>query len=223
VGIRKHPKRSQYLCGFQTNSVKCWQWLKNNRELINVATSRAKNKLVVIGSYKELTRLHNKAEDDDLFELVDYVRTNGTSKVTKKVANSRALDIRPYSSATEEAFMKTLNHALGNAFNDGSRYVMHKEVAISQVFLNNNDYNDFFYKGRFDFVVYQKLRGREIPVLAIELDGKEHHDNNVVMQIDQKKEKICHDHGFELIRVENSYARRYHYVKDIITRYFTNR
>lgn len=40
---------------------------------------------------------------------------------------------------------------------------------------------------------------------------------------DRKKEAICREHGFELIRVENSYARRYHYIKDILIRYFGGR
>ena len=81
-----------------------------------------------------------------------------------------------------------------------------------------------FYTGRFDFVVYQR-EGRQqlIPILAIELDGQEHKDDPIVQQRDRKKEKICRDHGFELIRVENTYARRYHYIKEILIEYFRRR
>ena len=39
---------------------------------------------------------------------------------------------------------------------------------------------------------------------------------------DRQKDAICREHGFELIRVENSYARRYHYIKDILIAYFKN-
>ena len=46
-----------------------YEWLKNNRELINVATSRARDELVVFGSDKNLSRLHDESDDDDLFEL----------------------------------------------------------------------------------------------------------------------------------------------------------
>ena len=82
---------------------------------------------------------------------------------------------------------------------------------------------DLFYTGRFDFVVYERGPGRsELPVLAIELDGKEHFDDEVVKERDRKKNQICREHHFELIRVENTYARRYHYIKDILIRYFTN-
>ena len=203
--------------------VKTYDWLKNNRELLNVATSRARNELIVLGSEKNLERLHRKSEQDDLYELVGYIKSNGTSKVTQRTALSRALGIKPYSTETEAAFMENLNHAIDNIQPSGSRYTVHKEVPVSQVFVENPSYADLFYTGRFDFVVYERGPARtELPVLAIELDGKEHFDDEVVKERDRKKNQICREHSFELIRVENTYARRYHYIKDILIRYFTN-
>lgn len=71
-------------------------------------------------------------------------------------------------------------------------------------------YSDLFYTGRFDFVVYEKIYGkREITILAIELDGMEHYDDETVKQRDRKRAEICRKHGFELIRIENSYAKLY--------------
>ena len=200
-----------------------YEWLKNNKELINVATSRAKDKLIVLSNTENLARLHQKDGDDDLYELVRYVKMNGGSQVTQKKANSRALGVKPFSSATEEAFLKNLNHALENLWLSQSRFVVHKEVAISQVFQNNDTYSDLFYSGRFDFVVYEQLNRQQIPVLAIELDGKEHFEDAVVRERDRKKNEICRDHNLQLIRVENSYARRYNHIKEILTRYFSIR
>lgn len=78
-----------------------------------------------------------------------------------------------------------------------------------------------FYNGRFDFVIYEKdFGGREMPILAVELDGKEHQEDELVKARDEQKKKICKSHGFELIRVENSYARRYCYIKEILEEYF---
>ena len=134
--------------------------------------------------------------------------------------HSRALGIRPYSTETEEAFLTNLNHALDTAFADGSRYSVHKEVPISQVFMDNITHADYFYRGRFDFVVFRRRSGQELPVLAIELDGREHLDKDIVILRDKKKEAICREHGFDMIRVDNTYARRYHYIKEILIRYF---
>ena len=102
-----------------------------------------------------------------------------------------------------------------------SRYTVHKEVAISHVFWENESYNDLFYSGRFDFVVYEKVGDQEIPLLAIELDGKEHFENEIVKNRDKKKNEICREHDLQLIRVENSYARRYNYMKEILMNYFS--
>ena len=197
-----------------------YDWLKNNKELINVATSRAKDKLILLADGKELERLHQGNEDDDLYELVQYVKTNGESKITEKHISSRALGIQPFSTETEAAFMKNLTHALENIWLTRNKYTIHKEVAISQVFRDNVTYDNLFYMGRFDFVVYEKRGKSELPVFAIELDGKEHFEDEVVRERDRQKNEICKAHHMQIIRVENSYARRYHYIKEILNDYF---
>ena len=200
-----------------------YNWLKNNKELINVATSRARDKLIVLADSNNLKRLHQNNTDDDLYELVQYVQNNGESVVTSKKANSRALGVKPFSTATEEAFLESLTHALSNIWLSQSKYSIQKEVAISQVFQDNISYSDLFYSGRFDFVVYER-RGREqIPILAIELDGKEHFADEVVRNRDKKKNEICAAHNLQIIRVENSYARRYNHIKEILLNYFSVR
>ena len=197
-----------------------YQWLCNNKELINVATSRAKKQLIVMGDMTNIDRLHVKGAADDLYELVQYVRENGKSVVTSKETNSRALGVKPFSTETEEAFLTSLTHALGNIWLTQSRFSVKKEVPISQVFEDDLTFDNLFYTGRFDFVVYERQGSRELPILAIELDGKEHFDNEIVKRRDQRKKAICDAHNLKLIRVENSYARRYNYIKDILIEYF---
>lgn len=198
-----------------------YEWLKNNKELINVATSRAKEQLILLSSVRNLERLHTSEGEDDLYELAAYVRSNGRTTVTPKQANSRALGVKPYSSATEEAFLKNLTHALENIWMTQSRYAVHKEVPISHVFCENETGSDLFYNGRFDFVVYEKQGGQKLPILAIELDGKEHFEDEVVKKRDKKKNEICKAHDLQIIRVENSYARRYNHMKEILLNYFS--
>ncbi len=199
-----------------------YEWLKNNKELINVATSRAKDKLVVLSDLQNLARLHQD-KDDDLYELVEYVKKNGTSHITQKTANSRALGVKPFSTEMEEAFLENLTHALENIWLSEKRYTIHREVAISQVFADNLSHDDLFYSGRFDFVVFENEAKKEIPILAIELDGKEHYEDEVVRARDKKKNAICRAHNLQLIRVENSYARRYNHIKQILIDYFSLR
>lgn len=202
-------------------SDKTYNWLKNNRELINVATSRAVEKLVLFSSTKNLERLHRDADRDDMYELVQYIRKNGAYEVTPDEVTSRALGVKPYSTQTEEAFLVSLNHALGNILNNGRRCAVRKEVEISQMFREEISGDSLFGNGRFDFVICERESGGgETPILAIELDGMEHQDDELIKRRDRKKSQICRAHGFELIRVENSYARRYYYIKEILEEYF---
>ena len=197
-----------------------YEWLKNNKELINVATSRAKEKLIVLSNMKSLYKLHEEGCCDDLYELIQYVQTKGTSHVTTDAAQSRALGVKPFSTETEEAFLESLNHALGNIWQSGNRFTVKKEVGVAHVFQDNISCTSLFYSGRFDFVVYEKNRQSEIPVLAIELDGKEHFEDEVVKERDRMKKEICQAHNLELIRIENTYARRYYHIKEILIQYF---
>ncbi len=202
-----------------------YKWLTENRELINVATSRARDKLVMVSSSRELERLHaTRDEVDDIYELAKYVGSNGTTHVTPRAVSSRALGVKPYSTRTEQAFLETLNHALDNIFLTGAKHVVKHEVPIAAVFDEDLPPERLFYTGRFDFVVYEVQPDKsQTPVLAIEVDGKEHVSDEVVMRRDRQKEAICQRHGFQLIRVENSYARRYHHIKEILVAYFEGR
>ncbi len=206
---------------------KTYEWLKNNKELINVAVSRAKNKLVVISSKKELERLHINSidkENDDLYELAQYVQSKGEYKVTSRETSSRALGIKPYSSETEDAFLTTLNHAVSTLIEDDSIYSVKREVQTSHLFEKLPSDCDYFFKASIDFVIYKKgYRGKEIPVLGIELDGPEHKDDPKVIARDEKKKQICKQHGFELIHVDNTYARRYNFIKDILSGFFSDK
>lgn len=200
---------------------KTYGWLKNNKELINVATSRAKEKLILLSSSRNLSRLHTHGEDDDIFELAEYIQTKGTSQVTPKTAETRALGIKPYSAETETAFLETLNHALSNILVTGKRYTVQREVAIPQVLGGNRQECELFHTGRFDFVVYERQgAGKELPVLAIDLDGKEHLEDAEIRERERQKNQICRNYNFERIRVDNSYARRYNYMKEILIDYF---
>ena len=94
---------------------------------------------------------------------------------------------------------------------------------MSQVILSYIMSSHLFCSSKFDFLVYGQRRNGKYPVLVIALDGKEHFEEETVKARDRKKQAICKAHDMELIRVENSYARRYQYMKDILATYFAVR
>ena len=137
-----------------------YDWLNTNRELINVATSRAKQKLVVIGSEQEIERLHSHSESvDDIFELKEYIKTQGCCEVTPLITSSRALGIKPYSSQTEETFLTTLSHALDIIASRNSKFSIEKEVGIASIFAPFPVDPKLFYTGRFDFSGFHNPQG----------------------------------------------------------------
>ncbi|MEY8391406.1 DNA helicase [Lachnospiraceae bacterium] len=198
-----------------------YEWLKNNKELINVATSRAKEKLIVLSNAENLARLHQQEGEDDLYELVQYAKRNGKSQVTQKKANSRALGVKPFTTATEEAFLKNLTHALENIWLSQNRFQVRREVDISEIFPRRPDCVGLFPSEVFDFVVYERLEKQELPVLAIELDGRERMQEEFVQKLEKQKQELCKAFDMQLIRVENSYARRYNHIKEILLNFFS--
>ena len=199
-----------------------YEWLKGNTELINVATSRAKNKLVIFSDKDALEKLHKNGEKDDFYELCDYVSSNGLSKVSNnRSSGSRALGYKPYATKTETEFMENLEQALGII--GGERCTIEHNVSIKDVFLDENEEINLFFTGHFDFVVYKKgyVSKRKIPCIAFELNGPEHDDPKQAER-DRKKQAIAKEHNFTLISVKNTYSRRYYFIKDILEEYLKN-
>ncbi len=200
-----------------------YEWLKNNKELINVATSRARDKLIILSDMENLGRLHLQNGEDDLYELVQYAKLNGTSQVTQKKANSRALGVKPFSSAIEEAFLKNLNHALENIWLSQNRFQIQHGVDISEILPEERNWEELFYSRQFDFVVYEQQGSQEFPVLAIALEGREHLEEEIARRREQQRQEICQRFGLQLLRVENSYARRYNHIKQILVNFFSGK
>lgn len=215
-----------------------FNWLNHNRELINVAMSRSKNEFIFVGDQKAIESLYNEtksleeqkidstSDGNDFYDLYSYVKTNGNYEPTKNKATSRALGLKPFSSETENVFLETLNQAISCIIekedaNKKNKYSIKPQIQISNIFeyLPPND-NELFYTGRFDFVLFKKVNRQEIPLLAIELDGPEHQNDEKTIERDNKKKEICKNHKFTLIHVDNSYARRYCYIKEILREYF---
>ncbi len=202
---------------------KTYDWVKNNKELINVAVSRAKDKLILITNSKSINRLHNEGEIDDLYDLYNYVKTNGESTVAYNGNVSRALGIKAYTTETENLFLETLNLALSNVFEDKAKYRVEQQQTPAALFPKLPKESLYFFTARIDFVIFKKgYKNTEFPVLAIELDGPEHHKDPKVIERDEKKKQICEKYGCTLIHVDNTYARRYNFIKDILTEFFGN-
>ncbi len=199
------------------SSSKTFDWVKNNQELINVATTRAKKEFIMVGDFLELKKRSKKT--NDYFELASYVKKNGKEIELTKVEGDNYVNssnYRQYNTTKEKELLSTINHILSF----GSKYIIGRQVKVSDIL---NKYTrsalfDYGVKSVFDFVIYEKIKSDDIPRLVIELDGDEHLYNEKTIKLDKMKEKICLDNHIKLIRIPNDYTRRYVYIKDLLNK-----
>lgn len=195
---------------------KSFDWIKNNQELINVATTRAKEKFILVSDKAEIIKRSN--DKNDFFELYDYVSKKGTEV---KLSNSgqtyfvNGANFKNYDTKKEAEFFKTISHLLTTA----DKYALKSKVRVASVLENykNDVKKEYGLKAEFDLVIYKKFGKQLIPVVIIELDGNEHYVDEKVMRRDLLKEEICRDNNIQLIRIDNMYSRRYLYIKEILS------
>lgn len=193
----------------QATSDNTYNWVKNNKEMINVAVTRAKEKLIMVSDYEKIKN-KSSSNDDDLYSLAQYIKTKGDYKVAPS-KTTEMLGLKMYDTQKEADFFKTISHFTSVV----SNIEVKTKVKISSVFtdLNIKD-KEYYFKGEFDFVLYDKKS--KLPLLVIELDGIEHINNRKTILNDRRKEKICMDNNIKIIRIPNNYVKRYEYVKELL-------
>ncbi len=198
----------------ESSNQSSFDWMKDNQELINVATTRAKEKLILVCDVQKIKQL-SQTEGNDFLELTEFIYKNGEHAVQYKenqLFQSKVKQFKYYNSAAEDEFLRTLLHFKGVY----QTFKMQSKVKITDVLpLNKEDRRLFGYgnQAHFDFVLYDLLG---VPLLAVEVSGKEHLSDIKVMERDLKKQEICANYGMKLVTIRNDYVRRYHFVKESI-------
>ncbi|MCI5745871.1 MAG: AAA domain-containing protein [Erysipelotrichaceae bacterium] len=188
-----------------------YNWLKNNKELINVAISRAKNKFILLGNKNKVNEF--SSSKNDMKELFDYVFSNGQSFVSNVSIKSLALGTRHMSTESEKDLFDTITHILSVINNNC--YVK-SEVAISSIFTSDNNDSSLFYKQRFDLVLFEKGYDHDVILLAIEENGPEHYSDDEVKNRDERKKEFCKKHNLKLLSIPRDCARDYQMIKSAL-------
>lgn len=185
-------------------SKKTYEWIKNNYELINVAVTRAKNKLIIAADTEALEKLSNKK--DDMYNLIQYAKNNGKIEIPPN--ESIKIEIGKSNGSTmEDEFFKTISHfcSCHRAFK------AERNVSLNKLFKSEK-----FPKMEFDLVLYEKGLFNRKPVIAIEVNGAEHFGTIAREKSDRKKIDICKMYGIKLLFIPNSFVKAYEYIADII-------
>lgn len=194
-----------------------FDWLKNNREIINVGVTRAKKNFVIACDTEVLNGLSDKK--DDLYTLVKYVRSNGIIDI----AADDSSEGKTLGTLNEEEFFETISHFCSVHKN----FTAFKEVKLESL-MKRGDSSALSNSGyRFDLVLYERKpdffsKTRTIPRIAFELDGGEHFGDPKREYCDSIKHKFCREHNIRLIRIPNRMRNCYEDIKDLILAYIKN-
>ncbi len=197
------------------SSKKTFDWLANNKELINVAVTRAKDKLIFVSDEEALKALSNKEFDDDIIALSDYIKANGKVTVSESKVNKIAIGLSNNSLCENELF-ETMTHFCSVY----KKFSVKRNQLVKKVLQDvvDESLKQYFNKAEFDLVLYSKdMFGNTKPRLIIELNGGEHYISKHQSAInDKKKIEICKQRKIRYISVPNSYSKSYETLSSLI-------
>lgn len=185
-----------------------FDWIKNNTELINVAVTRARKRLVVACDEDVLNALA-KGERSDIVDLVNYVKSNGTSEVLLNESLKIELG-KSNNSYYEKEFYKTISQFCSV----NPTFEVKRNVAFKDIFADDDELRTS--KCEFDCVLYEKRLFRKNPKIVIEINGGEHFGDKKREESDRKKASICKSKGIVFLMIPNTFVKSYEQLREII-------
>ena len=197
------------------SSKKTYEWLANNKELINVAVTRAQNKLVIVADDEALEAMSNKEMDDDITSLSNYIKKNGNISVSQSKINKIEIGLSN-GSECEREFFETITHFCSVY----KKFTVKRNQPVKKVLnlVDDEELQSYFLKAEFDLVLYSKnMFGKTEPRLVIELNGGEHYISKSQSVLnDKKKMQICQKCDISYLSLPNTYSKSYETISNLI-------
>lgn len=191
-----------------------FNWMKNNQQLLNVATTRAKENLTLICDVQKIRELSG-SDPNDFSELVDYMKSDGNYEVAyreNEIFTNKVKNFKYYNMKTEEQLLKTLLH-IKSVYGQIS---VKNKVPVKSVLSVSTQELSLFPNGEhsvFDFVVYDL---KKHPLVALEVASADHLSKEKTKVRSEKKQALCNKYHFKLMTIGNDYVRRYSFIKQAI-------
>lgn len=212
--------------GCKAGSIK---WINKEKNIINVAITRAKELLYVVGDLSYLStktgivkdfsdyliKYGNKSKDN-LNEIKEFSIYEILYKQQVSLLNYNNDAIKAIMNSGEKLLYDLLKKVIKVEFKDLDIGV---KIRIADIF-NISPYKidkELFYYGlssHFDFVIFTKDNLK--PRFAIELDGNKHYKDKRVIANDDKKNSLCNIYNFPIVRISSKDKISYIKIKDII-------
>lgn len=194
-----------------------FDWVKNNKELINVTSTRPRESLVVLADMAQVKRLSN-SEMNDYYEFLTYMNLNGDYEVRLQDENefkSKVDGFKIFNSESETEFIRTIAQlkSTNHKFNFLPKSRISDILNLIKIKEKDRDLFHYAIKAHFDFVLLDYLNR---PLLVVEVCGYEHLSDPITMANDLKKVKICIEHNMKIIPIFNQDVRRYNEIKSVL-------
>ena len=179
-----------------------YNWLKSNKQLINVAVSRAINKLILLCDEAALRKLHEKTinhKKDDIFELYEHINTQGRATITPNTIQCEALGTEEEGTIIDQQAYNKIAVAL-SIISDRAKY--QEKVPYNELI------EEIDVDGRFDFVIYNNGEDRDIAVQIVKLSQKESNYTKLI--------EMCKKKEIELLLIHSKEMRSYFSIKDLL-------
>ncbi len=190
-----------------------YDWVKDNRQLINVATTRPKEKLILVGDKASIDKL-SEGEKSDINDLIDYTRNFNEKSFDILSVGKRYGNIASKHLYTrfEDMFFDTLQRVI-NIHKKGFR--INGQTDVKQILKISKGHPLFEYatKASFDFIILDKNNNA---LIAVELCGPEHAYDKTVIKRDKLKKKLADENGLELLYIYNRDAKNYRMLRSIL-------
>lgn len=183
-------------------------WMKNNFELLNVGSTRARKKFIISGDLNAINALSDKK--DDLYNLIQYAISDG--KITVPPNETIKLEIgKSNGSKNEDMFYETISHFCStHKYFDVKRNVKFNVIFKDDPILSKVD-------KEFDAVIYEiKWPNKPKPKVAIEINGGEHFGDRKREKSDSRKIMVCKERKIHCIFIDNASVKSYEYIRNLI-------
>jgi len=186
-----------------------YDWINENPELINVAVTRAKKKLIIAGDNDAVRTLSSNT--DDISNLIRYSKSNGRIFVPPNESNRNETGSSSNRSEEEKEFYITISHFCSCHRNFKAR----RKVRFSSIVNLRDDESMATMNFEFDIVLYSIIGNRDIPEIAFEIDDSERIGRRQTNRI----KEICENNHIELRTIKNSFVKDYENIMDFLQQY----
>lgn len=179
-----------------------YNWLKSNKQLINVAVSRAISKLILLCNEDALIKLHNSTSNnkiDDFYELYEHITTEGKCTITPNSIKCEALESEEFGTLKDKNMYSKISLSLST-------------LTSKTKYKERIKYTDILeavpIDGKFDFVIYDDDKNISLAVQIVKLSQKNEYFEPL--------KTACANKNIELLLVNSNEIRSYYAIKDLL-------